>query len=166
MNLKEQWRAIDGFPGYFVSDQGRILRKRLNRPEYIVKAHPDMHGYWVVNLCCGGKQIRRSVARTVAIAFIPNPSNKPTINHIKPDYKEDNSVSNLEWATHQEQRMHAFDMGAIPKTRKRLTVDQIHAARKLHNEGMAKIRIARELGLSDSVIGSLLAGKSYAYIQD
>jgi len=62
--------------------------------------------------------------------------------------------------------MHAFDMGAIPKTRKRLTVDQIHAARKLHSEVMAKIRIARELGLSDSVIGSLLAGKSYASIQN
>ncbi len=62
-------------------------------------------GYRVVSLRCNGKDIRPFIHRLVAMAFIPNPENKPTVNHIN-EIKSDNDVANLEWATMKEQTNH------------------------------------------------------------
>ena len=56
-----------------------------------------------ISLKSKDKHIR--IHRLVAEAFIPNPKNKPTVNHYNTDVT-DNSVTNLEWATHKEQIEH------------------------------------------------------------
>lgn len=116
----EVWRSIDGYEGrYSVSNMGRIKShpKIIGRPgskvvraEVILKASVTSLGrsaYPKVNL---GRGNTRLVHALVAEAFIPNPMNKPTVNHIDGN-KLNNAVENLEWATYKENNNHAYELG-------------------------------------------------------
>ena len=97
------WRSVQGFEErYSVNDVGDILDLSRNT---LVPHYKDRDGYHVVHLLAGDRTSTKRVARLVAIAFIPNPLEKPTVNHID-ENKDNNSVSNLEWATYLEQVHH------------------------------------------------------------
>lgn len=98
----EIWRPVCGFEGlYEVSDQGRIKSlKRNTTSGGIIKTHVN-RGYVYSHLCKNGKHRNVKVHRAVAEAFIPNPDNKPEVNH-KDENKSNNCVGNLEWATKKE----------------------------------------------------------------
>lgn len=99
----EEWHPIEGYESYYsVSNLGRIWSHRSNRAlkPIITKA-----GYARVHLAVSGKIITAPIHRLVATAFIPNPDNKPTVNHLN-EIKTDNRVENLAWATHLEQNIH------------------------------------------------------------
>lgn len=105
---QETWKEIDIVNGlYSVSDKGRV---RNNRTGYILKPTPFNHGYMKVNLKVEGTSITQQVHRLVAMAFIPNPENKPEVNH-KNGIHDDNRVENLEWVTGEENRNHAYETG-------------------------------------------------------
>ena len=103
-----------------VSDDGKIytldhsyLRNngRLdNRKGKQLKPSVDKYGYERVVLTKDGIRKTYSVHKLVALAFIPNPENKTTINHIDGN-KRNNNVSNLEWATEQENQNHKWKNG-------------------------------------------------------
>jgi hypothetical protein len=98
MNVQvEEWRDVPGFPGFKVSSFGRVTGQRVE----VLKPSSDKDGYTRVSL--NKKYVK--IHRLVALAFLPNPLNKPTINHINGD-KADNRVENLEWHTRQEQARH------------------------------------------------------------
>ena len=98
----EQWKTIDGYEDYEVSNYGRV--KSLERidnlgrtiKEKILKQSTNNNGYQQVCLCKNGKRKMFQVHRLVANAFIPNPNNYAEINH-KDECKTNNHVSNLEW---------------------------------------------------------------------
>lgn len=111
----EEWKDIEGYEGlYQVSNLGRVKslvretpftnrwgqRITRTRKEFIMKTKEQFNGY--LYLClrnCGAKWI--SVHRLVAQAFIPNPDNKPQIDHIDGN-KHNNCVENLRWVTAAE----------------------------------------------------------------
>ena len=88
---------ISGFP-YLISRSGELWS--LHEDKYL---KPDVinSGYLRFTLYNKGKRKKMTAHRLVAMAFIPNPEDKPCINHIDAD-KTNNDVGNLEWCTHQE----------------------------------------------------------------
>ena len=72
-----------------------------------LKLYKERNGYMRVWIIQNGKRVKASVHRLVAKAFIPNPENKPCVNHIDGN-KENNCASNLEWCTHSENEKHSY----------------------------------------------------------
>lgn len=104
----EEWRDIAGYEGiYQVSSMGNVRsldRMGGNNHFYkgcVLKKRLKKAGYLQVQLCKNSEHKFFAIHRLVAIAFIPNPNNKPTVNHLDED-KTNNNVYNLEWATHRE----------------------------------------------------------------
>lgn len=99
---------INGFPYYYVTDDGRVYsRNPYHNPAARIKQiklRTDTNGY--VSVILSGQKGRR-VHRLVAEAFIPNPENKPCVNH-KNGNKSDNRVENLEWVTKSENELHKY----------------------------------------------------------
>jgi hypothetical protein len=100
--LAETWKPMVGFEGlYEVSNLGRIKSlKRNSTSGGIIKTHVN-RGYEYFHPCKNGKHRNMKVHRAVAEAFIPNPDNKPDVNH-KDENPLNNRVDNLEWATKKE----------------------------------------------------------------
>lgn len=125
----EQWKEIEGFDGlYLVSNLGRVLRKRR---EYInpqgatcvveekeLKPSLNGNGYLHYKIRYNGTRKTLKAHRLIALAFIPNPDNKPYINHIDGN-KTNNNISNLEWVTAKENTRHAVALGLRPKQYKK-----------------------------------------------
>ena len=105
----EIWLSIEGYEGlYEVSNMGRVksLRDGYGNPrEKILKQAKMKNGYLYVQIWKDRKVKNCKVHRLVAIAFIPNPNNYPTVNHNN-EIKTDNRVSNLCWMNLSQQQRH------------------------------------------------------------
>lgn len=113
---KEEWKDVVGYEGlYKVSNSGTVVSfpKTWLSGRWVVRTNPeqemkysvDRKGYHILGLRKDGKLKMHKVHRLVALAFIPNPDNKPVVNH-KDGTRNNNNVSNLEWTTHQENSQH------------------------------------------------------------
>lgn len=115
----ETWKPIEGTDGkYEVSNTGKVrslnyLGHGSTRELSLAK---DQKGYLRVRVFKNGHGTMCKVHREVAKAFIPNPGNKPEVNH-RDGNKENNHVDNLEWAASGENAAHAYRTGLKEKTR-------------------------------------------------
>lgn len=120
------WKEIPNCDGlYLANEKGQIKSKDrprrhfsiekdncfYNRKGIILKPVLDISGYYRVTITFKNhKQKVFPVHRLIAQTFIPNPENKPQVNH-KDGNKTNNNVENLEWVTIQENIAHAFENG-------------------------------------------------------
>lgn len=116
----EKWKDIEGYESlYQVSNTGIVKSlgryqqnhsKKQWREEEIKSARVDPQGYRMLDLYKDGKQKTIRVHRLVALNYIPNPNNEPTVNH-KDGNKSNNHVDNLEWASFSSQNNHFYKKG-------------------------------------------------------
>ena len=119
--MKVLWKNIPGFNNYKVSNTGNVISKarkikhrrfghlKLNNRSLSTRDRSD--GYVDLGLINdSGLRVKCLIHRLVALAFIPNPNNKPYVNH-KDGSKSNNIVSNLEWCTRLENVKHSWEVG-------------------------------------------------------
>ena len=106
-------RSIQTKAGYFKPEKERLLVQRTNNK-----------GYLTVTLSKDGYSKTHFVHRLLATVYIPNPANKPILNHLDGD-KLNNRLDNLEWVTYSENALHAYKTGlyASNERKGRMIVD-------------------------------------------
>lgn len=100
-------KLINGFSNYSISTDGIVTNIKTQK---IKKPWLGKVGYYYLDLYSNNKSTKVALHRLLAIAFIPNPDSKQTVNHIDGN-KLNNALTNLEWATYGENTKHAYDTG-------------------------------------------------------
>ena len=162
----ESWKKIKEYDNYLISDQGRVFNFKYNR---FLKPGKDRYGYFQVILCKNGVRKFYIIHRLVALAFIPNPENKRTVNHID-GIKMNNLVSNLEWNTQSENVQHSYDNGlkdakGTKNGMAKLTESQVLEIRKLYATGdYYQKDLAKIFGVTQMLISYIVNRKNWVHI--
>jgi len=125
--MGEEWKELkikDMTNNLFISTIGRI--KSVN---VIRKCLINKKGYNTISIKINKKNPRFYVHRLVAKVFIPNPENKPEVNHIDGN-KLNNNIENLEWCTRSENNQHAFNIGLKVAHSKLKDIQKIETEKK------------------------------------
>ena len=162
-------KDIEGFYGYYVDELGNVFgnRKHKSNPnEELRKMKPSIgsSGYLVVTLMINGKKHSKNVHRLVAKAFVPNPENKPQVNHIN-GIKIDNRIENLEWNTRSENIRHSFNIGLSGKGSRhgmsKLTEAQVLLIR---SDYRSLTKIALEYNINPTLVSLIKSKKIWKHI--
>lgn len=177
---EEEWRNVAGYEGHYeVSNLGRIKSmdrilqnkngKRCRWKARIMTPGKDKCGYEHLSLNLNGKRQPLQVHRIVATAFIPNPENKPQINHID-CRKANNAASNLEWSTHDENIQHAVKNSlhrrGAENGNAKLTESSVSEMRSKYKTGkFSQADLGREYGIAATTICQILSRKRWGHIE-
>ena len=150
--------------GYMISNIGTVIGKRGQ----LINTIED-NGYERVSGYFNKRPYKISVHRAVAQAFIPNPENKPQVNHINGN-KTFNWVGNLEWATAEENTIHAvncnlMDFKGTSHPENVYDIDTIkHVCKLLEDPSMSNVAISKITGVNRSIVYSIRYGISWSHI--
>lgn len=113
---KETWKDVIGFEGlYQVSNIGRVKSLLFGKYKILSSGFCGIkRNYEFVTLRKNNNSFLKKIHRLVAEAFIANLDNKPEVNHIDGDTKN-NNINNLEWVTSKENKKHAINHGLFTK---------------------------------------------------
>lgn len=180
MKHDSYWRDIPGEPLYQAHPDGRVRSKERvittrNKwsthtricPSKELTLNKSNSGYLVVSLAHNKTKKQGAVHRLIAQTFIPNPENKPCVNHIN-GIKTDNRVENLEWVTYKENTNHAKRIKLINNEghynqNASLTKEQVKLIRSIfkNNSDITRRKLAMDYKVSVTVIERLIANKTY-----
>jgi hypothetical protein len=171
--MQEIWKEIKGYEGYFeVSNLGnfrskdRIIKYKRSGtrlyPGKSLKTETIIEGYQRIVLMKEARRRRYMCHRIVAQEFIPNPDNKPFINHINGN-KQDNRVENLEWVTQSENELHSHNI--LGNTMKGKTfsrkVYRYSENQVLHYESMSRAIKSIGKGCIEGLKKAIVANRVY-----
>lgn len=176
---------IPGYEGYYqVSNYGnvrsldRVIKEKTGKTQTlkgrVLKQRTNPGGYRYIELGKNGTKVTFAIHHLVAQAFMPNPGNKRTVNHIDGN-KLDNSLINLEWATYSENLEHAYKTGlrravessevASKNYKRKLTEQQVREIKLLiAAKSLTLKQIANQYNVGRSTIGSIKSDRSWSYI--
>lgn len=168
-----EFKPVEGFVNeYSVSKDGRVLshpKRCSNVFGKILKQYINHTGYHSVVLQNGYK-VKHMVHVLVAKAFIPNPENKPQVNH-KDGNKSNNCVENLEWVTASENIHHAFKTGLRKPTHgtingmSKLNDEVVRSIRAEYKSGtISQEKLGVKYGVSQTCIHKVVTGKRWTTI--
>ena len=168
--MTEIWKDIKGYEGlYQVSSLGRVKRTYKNKKERILKIYLRKDGYFQIQLSNQSKFKQFLIHRLIAHAFIPNPDNKPFINHIN-GVRNDNRIENLEWCTNKENIHHAIKNGSRNdkgenNPNSKLTEEQIRTIKwLLKNSNLKQKEIANMFNVHPTHISSIKRNKYWNFV--
>lgn len=130
------WKKIPNYDGiYEVNNVGQIRNTTSGK---VLKQHENPLGYKFIRLSKNGVSKKYRVHRLVAICFLENPENKPFINHLDSNPRN-NQLDNLQWCTQSENIQHAYDHGNKTPTKNRIG-SKMGTTSKYHNVYLDRTR--------------------------
>lgn len=178
----EIWKDVVGYEGiYQVSNIGglrsveRIIRKRGGSTGLLrskILSPSTSNGYFTKMVRQNGIRKLLIVHRAVAMAFIPNPENKPQVNHMDLNRKN-NNVSNLEWVTCAENLIHSrsvrpwnWERGQPNKRwrQAKLSIAQVRQIRKAKLKGVKTGFLAEKYKVTKCAIWEIATGRTWSNI--
>ena len=132
---------------YGITEDGKLFSTRSNK---YLKPSTDKHGYKYYVISIDGNRKTLKAHRLVATAFIPNPQNKPTVDHINGD-RMDNRVENLRWATLKEQQVNPVTLHRLEEAHNRTDYRQMGALRNFGRRQTSAYKDGECLGTFQSL---------------
>lgn len=123
------WKKIKGFENYSINEEGKVrndITNKIKKP-YVNK----QNDYLTVDLWENNIGTKRTIHRLIAETFIPNPQNKPTVDHIDSN-RQNNTIENLRWATYGEQNSRFETVGVRSE---KILMTRYHEERKKRGGG-------------------------------
>lgn len=182
----EIWKDIEGFEGFYqISNLKRVRslgfltssnikhNSSIYRKGRVLKPILKNTGYYSFNLCKNGVRQMKDLHRIFAEAFLPNPENKPEINHIN-GIKTDNNLSNLEWVTRKENALHAYKTNLMPGIKtyygeenpvSKLNNAKVREIKRMLKMGIMQTQIAKTFAVNPSTIKAIKQNKTWKQVQ-
>jgi hypothetical protein len=156
--MAEKWKPIPNYPGYLVSDEGRVMSVKTSKPR-ILSPFKNTGDFLYVHLMRRGYRECPGVHRLVAEAFIPNPGDLYYVKHKDGD-KTNNVASNLEWRSGSELALNSAYIEKM-RTSCRCKIEQLTKTGEFIREWASMTEASKALGISISGISQCCAELLY-----
>jgi hypothetical protein len=163
----EIYKKIIGYENYYISNMSNVINAKNNKTK-LLKIYIPKDGYSSIVLYKNNNRKMFNIHRLVALAFIPNPQNKPCVNHIN-GIKNDNRIENLEWCSYSENEIHSKNIlnkkyngvKGVKNHNNKLKERDVFEIRK---SNLSQRTLAKKYNVCKSTIKKILDRKSWNHI--